>query len=61
MDSFLTKTYRFTTGDVHSRPEPCEAHFGEAEVLMHRSDLLTISDFLVHLFTFILDTTGIRY
>ncbi len=30
-------------------------------VLMHRSDLLTISDFLAHLFTFILSTTGIQY
>ncbi len=29
--------------------------------LMHRSDLLTISDFLTGLFTFTLDTTGIWY
>ncbi len=31
------------------------------QVLMHKSDLLTISDFLARLFTFTLDTTGIRY
>ncbi len=31
------------------------------QVLMHKSHLLTIYDFLSRLFTFIIDTTGIRY